>query len=363
MGHVGTGQSEGTSRRRRIITKLGPFLAAACIIAAACLWVFSHATIGVDAQLAAIDAAHAIPPGENAADDWIALIRDANTPPPDPQVLPLNVQAKMWRPWRSADQPQAAKWMQDNQATLAALLRIAEEPKCWFPVSDISRPARDYFLMEYHATMLAVWAANNDLGEDRPEAALEKFLAALRITAKLCFQAQPLEYGAGWTICDKVVDRIVWVVANYRVPDSWLSRFEVEIAAIEDTRSERFREYTKVFRLHAKKYGRGGSLLLQTLIGLIPGRANAGLPGTEQTLARLRGCRIMFALRRHKDATGKWPQSLSEIQATLSREALIDPLSNRPFVYRQGYGSFDLYSVGSNGVDDGGLRDDCRVWP
>jgi hypothetical protein len=329
------------------------------------LWVFSRTTVGVDAQLAAIDAAHAVPPGENAADDWIALVRDANTPPPDPQVLPAKVQATtVSHSWRSADQPQAAQWMQDNQAVLTAVLRIADKPRCWFSVSDVNRPAQDYMLMEVHGAMLAVRAANNDLGENRPEAALEKLLAALRIAKQLSSQASSPEFVAGWAICDTVVEQITSVVANYHVPNSWLEKFETEIAAIEYTRAERFREYTKVLNLYMKKHGWGRSQLVQTLIGLIPGRAKAGLPSSEGTLAKLRGCRIVFALRRHKDTTGAWPQSLSEIQAGLPHEALVDPLSKRPFLYRQGHGSFVLYGVGSNGIDDGGnIRSDYLLWP
>jgi len=84
---------------------------------------------------------------------------------------------------------------------------------------------------------------------------------------------------------------------------------------------------------------------------------------TERSLARLRGSRIVFALHPHKDATGAWRQSLSEIQANLPLEALVDPLSKQPFVYRRGYGSFDLYSAGSNGIDDSGIVDDCCMSP
>ncbi|MEN6338409.1 MAG: hypothetical protein ABFE01_29485 [Phycisphaerales bacterium] len=318
----------------------------------------------MDAQLAAIDAAHAIPSGENAADDWIALVRDANTPPPDPQLLSNQaLGATLWRPWRSADQPQAAKWMQDNQAVLTALLRIADKPKCWFPVSDVNRPRQNYMLMERQGAMLVMRAANNDLAEDRPEAALEKLLATLRIARQLSSQAHSSEFVAGWAICPMVAEQIIWTVANYPVPDPWLTRFEPEIAAIEGTCDERFQEYSKVMSLHIKKYGNGGSRLVHMLIGLIPGRTKAGLLGTERTPVKLRGCRILVALRRHKDATGAWPQSLSEIQAKLPREALVDPLSKRPFVYRRDHGSFALYGVGSNGIDDGGLRDDRRVWP
>ncbi|HSV99428.1 MAG TPA: hypothetical protein VLI39_04600 [Sedimentisphaerales bacterium] len=358
------GESKGTSRLRRVITGLGLFFAAACIMAAVGFWVFSRMTVGVDAQLAAIDAAHAVPPGENAANDWIALVRDANTPPPDPRVLPVKVQATtVSHSWRSADQPQVAKWMQDNQAVLTALLRIADKPRCWFSVSDVNRPGQDYSLMEIQGAILVVRAANNDLGENRPEAALEKLLAALRIAGQLSSQAHLAEFVAGWEICDTVVERIIWVVANYHVPDSWLAKFEAQINAIEDSRSERFREYCRVARLHIRKYGRTGPRLVQTLIGLIPGRTHTGLFGTERTLVRLRGGRIVFALRRYKDAKGEWPQSLSEIQANLPREALVDPLSKRAFVYRQSHDSFVLYSVGSNGVDDGGLGDDCRVSP
>jgi hypothetical protein len=253
--------------------------------------------------------------------------------------------------------------MQGNQETLTALLRIADKPKCWFPVSDVNSPDKNCLLMELHGGMLVVRAANNDLGEDRPEAALEKLLAALRITRQLCSQAHSTEYTAGWAVGRSVMESITWVVANYHVPDAWLAKFETEIDAIEHGRRERLREYSRVRGLTMRKHGRIGPRLRQMLIDLIPGRADAGLAGSQKTLAKLRGARIVFALRRHKDGTGDWPRSLSEIQGGLPRDALVDPLSGQPFIYRQDRGSFLLYGPGPNGLDDGRRGDDCRVWP
>jgi hypothetical protein len=305
---------------------------AVCAAVGAGLWVFSRATVDVDAQLAAIDAAHAVPPGENTADDWGALVRDTGMPQPDSQSLPPEVLTlTMSRPWRNDDQPQAAKWLQDKQTVMNAILRIADKPKCWFPVSDVNRPEQDYFSMELQGTILMMQAVNNDLGEDRLESALEKLFAVLRIASQLSSQTHGAEYLAGRSIGDMVTERTIWVVANYHVPDSWLAKFEAEMTAIDDASGERLREYSKITSLSMRRNDHDGSRLVQTLIGPLPGRADAGLPGSQGMLGRLRGCRIMLALRRHKNATGVWPQSLSEIQAGLPSKALVDPLSKRPF--------------------------------
>jgi hypothetical protein len=71
----------------------------------------------------------------------------------------------------------------------------------------------------------------------------------------------------------------------------------------------------------------------------------------EVVVMRLIGCTA--AIRLHKLRTGNYPASLEALQLG---EMIIDPFSGKPFVYktdpRKG---FLLYSVGLNGVDDGGV--------
>jgi len=88
-----------------------------------------------------------------------------------------------------------------------------------------------------------------------------------------------------------------------------------------------------------------------------------------QQVAMRRSCRIIIALRQHKDRTGQWSDDLNEIRNLISGENLIDPVNNGSFVYKLTDDSFTLYSRGKNGMDDGGERDDTAgtddrlIWP
>ncbi|OYT74001.1 MAG: hypothetical protein CFK49_03505 [Armatimonadetes bacterium JP3_11] len=66
---------------------------------------------------------------------------------------------------------------------------------------------------------------------------------------------------------------------------------------------------------------------------------------------RLLGC--VAAIRLHRQRTGRYPNSLEALQLG---ELIIDPFTGKPFLYkvdpRKG---FMIYSVGMNGVDDGGV--------
>jgi hypothetical protein len=81
------------------------------------------------------------------------------------------------------------------------------------------------------------------------------------------------------------------------------------------------------------------------------------------------GTHIVIALRRYKDGTGHWPESLSELHGKISPDLMIDPSNGGEFVYRREGESFRFYSKGKNGIDDAGLRDkktktdDYLYWP
>jgi hypothetical protein len=73
---------------------------------------------------------------------------------------------------------------------------------------------------------------------------------------------------------------------------------------------------------------------------------------------------LLLALRRHKNEASTWPGNLREIESGVSPEALIDPLTKKPFMYRSTGDSLILYDVGPNGIDEGGESgDDYRFWP
>jgi hypothetical protein len=70
-----------------------------------------------------------------------------------------------------------------------------------------------------------------------------------------------------------------------------------------------------------------------------------------------RGSRIMVALRRYKNANGRWPEGLDDVRALASEEVFIDPVNNSAFVYKLTDDGFTLYSKGKNNIDEDGEYD------
>jgi hypothetical protein len=71
-----------------------------------------------------------------------------------------------------------------------------------------------------------------------------------------------------------------------------------------------------------------------------------------------------FFLQHHR-----WPERLSELWGALAAQTLQDPVCNAEFAYRLTDRGFLLYSIGENGIDDGGRYmprwglDDVVFWP
>jgi hypothetical protein len=72
----------------------------------------------------------------------------------------------------------------------------------------------------------------------------------------------------------------------------------------------------------------------------------------RDAIARL--LRLELALQAHRAAKGQYPAALREVSSGLAPIALTDPFSGKPFIYRRTAGGYLLYSVGPDGVDDGG---------
>lgn len=79
----------------------------------------------------------------------------------------------------------------------------------------------------------------------------------------------------------------------------------------------------------------------------------------DATLARTRLLVLEANIRRDMKTAGTPPADLSHFSADVSR----DPYSGKPFVYAVSKDRFLLYSVGSNGIDDGGNTDETFSSP
>ena len=79
----------------------------------------------------------------------------------------------------------------------------------------------------------------------------------------------------------------------------------------------------------------------------------------QQGLMGLEVEKAALALACHKARHGRWPARLDDLVGELIKEVPTDVFSGRPLVYRLESDGYVLYSVGSNGRDDGGLNDDA----
>ena len=99
-----------------------------------------------------------------------------------------------------------------------------------------------------------------------------------------------------------------------------------------------------------------------------------------RTIAEKRGARLIITLRRYKNKTGHWPDTLEDIKSLAPAEVFVDPINLGTFVYKLTKENFTLYSKGKNNIDENGQRtgrkfdlktkqfvgkekDDWLIWP
>jgi hypothetical protein len=77
---------------------------------------------------------------------------------------------------------------------------------------------------------------------------------------------------------------------------------------------------------------------------------------------------ILSAIKQFYLQNHRWPERLEEIKIE-DAFMLFDPLNNKPFRYERTDEGFRFYSLGPNGIDDGGFfnsetqKDDIQIWP
>jgi hypothetical protein len=116
---------------------------------------------------------------------------------------------------------------------------------------------------------------------------------------------------------------------------------------------------------------------IQQLVELMA-KINKGVyPGLHDNYLRIaaqqKGTLLIIALRQYKNANGRWPQQLEDMNNLTPAEIFIDPINNDSFVYKLTNENFTLYSKGKNGIDEDGKyeynwpakpdADDLLIWP
>jgi hypothetical protein len=347
-------------------------LASCCI-----LWKFGSSIFESAAgKLAAMDDERAIPDEHNAAIIYEQLLQTYSTPSLSVSFLGTEADRLTRKePWRSEDYPELAEWLKGHQNTLAGLLEASKRQKCWFPISsDLARFASrvDRLPVMREWTFLLVRAANNDLGEGRIDAALEKYRCLFQLANHLHQQPLMIDYLVGTAVEAVALDVTAVFVVEGSATQQRLDTIESALSPTTDNFSQDYATVTKVERLLQRKE----SSLLTRLKNWWPGADRTDpVDRLRQLYLRLligrRASRILIALRRHKNRTGDWPESLDEIRPLVPGEVLVDPTNNGSFVYKLTDDGFTLYSRGENNIDengqykgsDPGEADDWLIWP
>ncbi|MHC4120509.1 MAG: hypothetical protein ACYSWO_23695, partial [Planctomycetota bacterium] len=171
--------------RRKAFILIGAVTAAIilCLVWKAGWWDFRS----VDEKLAAIEAELAIPESENAAAGYMELFTNpANTGVLDD--LYADTPSAYVEPWVDGEHPELA-----NQEIIQALLDISAMDKALFPI-HVGAGTDSMAALSYvrKVTFILSWAAANDLGQGRIDAAFSKYRCQFRLARHL--QRQPASY-------------------------------------------------------------------------------------------------------------------------------------------------------------------------
>ena len=78
----------------------------------------------------------------------------------------------------------------------------------------------------------------------------------------------------------------------------------------------------------------------------------------RQSTAWMAVTRLAVALAGYRADRGQYPEKLDDLTPDYVKSVPPDPFTDQPLIYRVTADGYLLYSVGRNGVDDGGTGDD-----
>ena len=334
-----------------------------------------------DEQFAAIEAARAIPPEENAAIIYNQLLADYNDAKLSPALLdPSTDDLTLIGPWSSKDYPEVAQWIRQQQGLITRLLEATRKDKCSFSVYDPAEGIEEHIAKRVSRMMtmrkwarLLVRAANNDVAEGRTDQALQNYFCAVRMGEHARQQPIAIDFLTGIGMETLALQKMRIIIMESDVTEEHLKTIETTLPQTSHNWTEDSQIMLEVERLYSRK------MPPEKLDGLL-NQLKAWLRRSDESAAvfnrvheiylRLfterRGNRILISLRRYRDTHGHWPENLDEIKSSLPEEILTDPQNGGPFVFRLTEDSFILYGKGKNNIDDNGIYkgplDDRLIW-
>jgi len=338
-----------------------------CLLWKAGLWEFQT----VDEQLAAIEAARAIPDEENAAIIYNQLLEDYDESLLSPDFMDEDLDNLTSRePWLSKDYPELAEWLKDQQDTISKLLQASKKEKCRFPIIigvQPTSPRAERLLAMRRWAYVLVRAANNDIAEGRIDAGIQKYRCLIKMGNHQCQQPVWVDLLVGIAVEAIALHGMRSLIVQGNATEEHLMIIEAALPQTKNNWSKDSAIILEVERLYERKQFSFISRLRLWWWDKDEEVLNRIHEIYLRRLADRRGNRILIALRRYKNKNSRWPQTLSEIQSFVPAEILIDPYNNGSFVYKLTDNNFELYSKGKNNIDeDGKYRrglDDWPIWP
>jgi hypothetical protein len=334
-----------------------------------------------DEQLAAIEAARAIPDSENAAVIYDGLLENYNASALSPAFLDASTDdLTLLDLWPAEDYPELAQWIKQQQELIAKLLEAAKKDRCSFAIYDPGEGIEEHIAKRVERikamrtwARLVVRAANNDLAEGRIDQALLKYSGVIRMGEHTRQQPIAIDFLTGIGMETLGLQKMRIIIMESDVTEEHLKTIEATLPQTSHNWTEDSQIMLEVERLYSRKMPpeKVNGLLNQLKAWLRRSDESAAVFNRVheiylQLFAERRGNRILVSLRRYKNKHGRWPQTLDEIQSQLPAEVLVDPSNNGPFVYKLTDDSFILYSKGPNKLDENGKRrdgcDDCPIW-
>lgn len=325
----------------------------------------------IDERLAAIDAELAIPDFENAAVYYMRFLSNQNNASALDDLAGYAPSAYA-EPWVDIEHPELANRLEKYQTFIQTLLDISEMEQARFPAYP--DPSSGSFTLAdmREVTFILSSAAANDLAEERIDAAYSKYRCQLKLAYHL--QQQPATYYKLVGIAFEAValENIRRAVMRDEITPEQLKSLET----ILETPSNQYKVDGKIAdrvdRLIEEKEMSELSLVarLRYLLVVRSSRSNRR-QGMQKQFQRIhasrQAIRILIALRRYKEKSGVWPETLEQIEPKLPDQMLTDPQNNGPFAYICDGDDFIFYSKGPNNIDEGGSKsgsaDDWLLWP
>ena len=324
----------------------------------------------VDEQLAAIEAARAIPDAENAAIIYNQLMENYDESEFPPDSLSIEVRRQ---PWLSKDYPEGAEWLKGMQETMSTLLEASKKEKCSFPLTGPKQieVQMDRISAMRRWTRLLISAANNDIAEGRIDAGIQKYRSVIKMANHLCQQPVLLDYLVGGACEDLVLSCMKTFIVEGDVAEEHLKNVEATIPQTQDNWAEVSSKIIEFESLYERK---NVGLLDRLKFAWQGMRVEDSIERMQdgylrRQLWRRRGNRILIVLRRYRNKNGRWPQTLDDIKSLVPEEILVDPINGGSFVYKLTEENFTLYSKGQNNINEGGElssdsgADDWTIWP